>query len=489
MKSNSPELELKAVASICRSEEKLGLLLLSTLEQEDFKYSVAAAAFKRLRYLYRTKGLIPDYTELVNDPSIKDDHRKILKGTKARVRTKERAGHLIDKLKEYTAARSIVSIAGRTLEAITENEEPDIAATIDALTNDIASLRMTGGLNKFDIVDYGITNSMKQLTAKKIKGESKRLIPTGIKQFDRVNGGITEDSLMLLGGDTGLGKTTIANNMRNRMAARGYKVGFVSLEMGNDEMHELILSNISGVDAATIVQHDPQNKRRTTNNVVLSSDDVQKIREAEANFVKKLETSGGSIVNIAPQDGILLEELLMVAKPFGFQVLFIDYLSLLKGVDGDRQWQLLMDKTKELKWWARKNNCAVIALIQTKDGEARLSTNMVNDANYAWFFSKEVDGNGDPILKCEQKKARKARSFTMYFKENFAKASIEEMFNYAEDPRENKPEYGKESSGKRTTSESKRSSFTSSSKGAKSRPAKDIEEEEYERPSRRETRK
>ena len=434
MKANSPELELKAISAICRSKESIGLLLLSSLDQEDFKYSVTKAAFKRLRFLYKSKGLIVSAVDLINDPSVKDDHRKVLKGTRIRISSPDRAQHLVDKLKEYTSARSTIEITDRAIKSITENDTPDVYATIDTLTKDITRLRMGGGLSKrFEVVDYGVSNSMKALLVNKIKGDGKRLVRTGFKQFDRTNGGLVEDALFLLGGDTGLGKTTIAQQMAVNMSAMGERVGFVSLEMGADEMHELVMANISGVSASTITKHDPKQRRGASSNIVLSNDQINTLRDAEHSYIKRLKSTGGSLHFIVPQEEAMLEEIFMAAAPHGFSVLFIDYVSLLKGTGGDKQWQLLTDVTKAAKWYARKNNCIVVLLMQTKDGEAKLSQGMVYDANNAWFFTRELDGDGEPIMKAIQPKARKAKQYDMYFKEDFDHARITELFNYAQE--------------------------------------------------------
>ena len=64
-----------------------------------------------------------------------------------------------------------------------------------------------------------------------IIGEEKERIQVGIGEFDRVlGGGIVFGSVVLVGGDPGIGKSTLLLQMMHRLASNGKKVLYISGE-------------------------------------------------------------------------------------------------------------------------------------------------------------------------------------------------------------------------------------------------------------------
>jgi DNA repair protein RadA/Sms len=64
-----------------------------------------------------------------------------------------------------------------------------------------------------------------------IAGEERGRFQTGIGEFDRVlGGGIVFGSVILVGGDPGIGKSTLLLQMVNRLASKGKKVLYISGE-------------------------------------------------------------------------------------------------------------------------------------------------------------------------------------------------------------------------------------------------------------------
>jgi DNA repair protein RadA/Sms len=64
-----------------------------------------------------------------------------------------------------------------------------------------------------------------------IVGEERGRLQVGIKEFDRVlGGGIVFGSVILVGGDPGIGKSTLLLQVMNRLASKGQKVLYVSGE-------------------------------------------------------------------------------------------------------------------------------------------------------------------------------------------------------------------------------------------------------------------
>jgi DNA repair protein RadA/Sms len=77
----------------------------------------------------------------------------------------------------------------------------------------------------------GLESSVLPVPLNEIKGEEKERLTIGMGEFDRVlGGGIVLGSLILVGGDPGIGKSTLLLQAMNQLAASGAKVLYVSGE-------------------------------------------------------------------------------------------------------------------------------------------------------------------------------------------------------------------------------------------------------------------
>lgn len=72
-----------------------------------------------------------------------------------------------------------------------------------------------------------------------VKGEERGRAATGIKEFDRVmGGGVPEGALILIGGDPGIGKSTLLLQVASRLAGPGRKVLYVTGEESLSQLRE-----------------------------------------------------------------------------------------------------------------------------------------------------------------------------------------------------------------------------------------------------------
>lgn len=78
---------------------------------------------------------------------------------------------------------------------------------------------------------FGLENESVPIPITEIIGEEKGRFQIGIEEFDRVlGGGIVFGSVILVGGDPGIGKSTLLLQMMNRLATKGIKVLYISGE-------------------------------------------------------------------------------------------------------------------------------------------------------------------------------------------------------------------------------------------------------------------
>lgn len=80
------------------------------------------------------------------------------------------------------------------------------------------------------------------------KGEIERGIETGFIDLDARLGGLCPANLIIVAGRPAMGKTALATLMASNAAERGAKVLFFSMEMGQAEVTQRLLSSVSRVD-------------------------------------------------------------------------------------------------------------------------------------------------------------------------------------------------------------------------------------------------
>lgn len=80
-----------------------------------------------------------------------------------------------------------------------------------------------------------------------VKDNKKIFLPTGFRKIDEKNGGFYAGQLIAIGARPGVGKSALMGMMALQMAAKGKKVGIISLEMNNIE----IAARLSAIETNT----------------------------------------------------------------------------------------------------------------------------------------------------------------------------------------------------------------------------------------------
>ena len=79
MKLFSVKAELKAIRSITTSSEGVAALLLSTFDKSYFHFEPTLAAYNRIVSIARKRGEVVKFLDLVEDPSLNEDFRDVLR--------------------------------------------------------------------------------------------------------------------------------------------------------------------------------------------------------------------------------------------------------------------------------------------------------------------------------------------------------------------------------------------------------------------------
>jgi DNA repair protein RadA/Sms len=174
------------------------------------------------------------------------------------------------------------------------------------------------------------------ITTSEIKLKEKRLV-TGIGELDRVlGGGLMEDSLVLLAGDPGIGKSTLTIQICDQMAERGQKVFYFSGEESAAQIssranrlklkNPIALINVNDLDTILATIEDQKPDFVVVDSVqVMASDTV--------------ESQAGSISQVR----YVAEQLMQVAKGRKIPILLIGHVNKAGNLAGPQVLTHLVD--------------------------------------------------------------------------------------------------------------------------------------------------
>lgn len=365
MKLANSKLELQAIRTICSRDQRVANTMLASLSEDFFFHGPARAALTSILKSVKADGSIPTFDAVCSDPMLDEKTRRLLKATESKpLRDIESVKSTVKALDNFRKLRGLYALAERIYDNI-ESDATDLDKLIDDTQSDLTTVRSRIDAAR-TLQRTGIQNNTSELVKRLLSPEEKPIIPTGFEPFDEKNGGFLRGSLVLLGADTGGGKSAVANQLALNISERGYNVTLVPLEMTAEQMMARKLGSLSGLDVNRISQGK------------LDSDEKQKIKEEYRKYVKRLKETGSYYALLTPEEDMSIEEILFTLKPYDDDVIIIDYASLLKDADGEDQWRKLGAIARFAKVFAKNTNKVIILLVQvTSEGMVRYSRTMV----------------------------------------------------------------------------------------------------------------
>lgn len=192
-----------------------------------------------------------------------------------------------------------------------------------------------------------ITHLMNDIALRKEdKGEMG--VMTGLHIFDSRYGWHGGD-LVIIAGETSMGKSTLATTIAYNMAANGVASAYYSMEMSAKQLAARIIARRTKV-SSSMTLYDK-----------LSDDEYNQVYDGSLEM-KKLpiyfdEDCKTSFVRI-------VGSIRRMVKSYGVKVIFIDYLQILANGHGDNREQLIGDMARDLKRLAVETNIIIVALSQ-----------------------------------------------------------------------------------------------------------------------------
>lgn len=412
MQLYSQDMELRCLRTLTSPKipEPVRSSLLGQLSKEFFYYPPCAAAFERIDTIARKRFEIVDFADLVEDPALDEDFREMLRDTEVKpCKNKKAMKRLVEQLDDYRKIRIVYEMADAALKDL-DADSVDIDGLLDKITNRITHARRD--INEDDnFVIIGKGNNADELVDDVLNKVVDQMIKSGFEKYDERNGGLPEEGVMIIAATTSGGKSTVLMNLLVNLYLHAKKrVLRISLEMGDKQEMQRLLSRLSGVAFWKI----KQNK--------LKPGEKRKIKEAYDKFKAFGEKHGSMFISKSPTRGMTIDDALRMVKPFGADVVGIDYVSLLEGVDEDNQWRVLSSIVRSCKVYSRENKCLVIVLCQldADTDRIRYSRGMKEHADvmWSWNYSKK-EQREIRILPINVDKARDGELFSFELGERF----------------------------------------------------------------------
>jgi replicative DNA helicase len=143
-----------------------------------------------------------------------------------------------------TAASQIAQLAmtaDADVDEVVNNAEATLfAATERHLRNDLAPISQAVS-DYFDHIEYLYENQGERLG-----------VPTGFTDLDNLLGGMQKSDLLILAARPGMGKTSFKLNVAMNAARLGARVAIFSLEMGNDQLVQRLISTDTGINSQAL---------------------------------------------------------------------------------------------------------------------------------------------------------------------------------------------------------------------------------------------
>lgn len=390
--------ELYAIMLFCHSALSAGEMLVALPDVDYFATSWAREAYRRITERYSNmeiKDGVLNFTSLVADDKLSEETRERLEtGRKKFLNESIDPADVIKSLSEFRKWRRLNELSEHINNVLNGGEEADLPTLLADIKEHLLDTE-TGHANVKDWFHHmGNEFNLEPVIHAIMSDDERRFVPTGVKAFDEANGGINYGSLWIIGGSTGGGKSLVAQNVSQNMAM--YEdVCMVPLEMTEVEMVSRMMAREGKVPIHKITGKKWDEKEKDS-----ALDGLKK-------FHKKVKKQGNKYTIFRPQTDMSIEEILASLHPYNYRVVFIDYIGLLKGADGDDSWQKLGQIARAAKVYAAAYNKVLVLLAQvSEEGKVRYARSILEHANNAWIFVATDHTKEQGIIDVRQPKAR-----------------------------------------------------------------------------------
>jgi len=405
------------------------------LVEDHFAADTTRAIFKRLQTLHHAGREWPKLATLAMDPALPvaaqaqlktvlaraDKGKPLTHGTlKINSETEvpletigDFEGHVFDLLDAYRISRLGLEQMVEVVQSIADNEEFDPLLGPEMVERAATEVLAIRGQESISDVIMHFGHGTTEEDAAKRRSELRRMMQrdkprfkTGIEALDKRSGGFQGGEVVLLGANTGGGKTAAALTMGINMARMGTSSAMCQLELSMEQMTERQSAHLASVNSEVI--------RSGT----IPAKDQQKIKEAWDEFHEECREAKSRFTIYTPSSQTVAG-CEMVFKQYAYKVWFVDYVNLINlgGKDADlKGWEKLSQITKAFKAIAKKYNICIVLLVQVNidsDGniDVRYAKAMKEDADIALAWNMTQEAKEEGVVWWQHIKARQYEPF------------------------------------------------------------------------------
>lgn len=434
--------EAIALRSMCSRDRTVSGYVYSQVDESAFYNDESIEAFGRIRTHIGKHGEPPAFKLLCEDLALSEGARDFLKLAEGQAKTVEQAEQVVSNLDKYRKTRLMYNLGKGLLQKL-EAPKIDPDEVLEIVSRRIAKISTRRSLEE-SIFNVGRDSNTRPIVEEILYGEDNdQCIPTGFKTFDRVNGGFFRGSLVTIGGATGAGKSVMINQLAKNQALMGYKVNVVPLEMSHVEMLSRLIANAAGVDNTKVLL-----KR-------LATGEKDEAFKQWQRFERKVERNGGRLTIFKPKEDLTIESLMSAIHSYNADITYIDYISLLKGADGEDQWRQLGAIGRFAKIYAESHNKVMALAAQVnEEGKLRYSKAVGEHSSTAFSFVATKESREKGYLNVEMFKARNQTMMNFTLGVNYSSMQIHDLT--PEELEARLPDRNKKPGGKETAGEGKR---------------------------------
>ena len=316
---------------------------------------------------------------------------------------------LYSKLIKLSQKRKLFMLAKKMQAEILEQEEADIYGqkVIDEI-NKITSReeKEKTFVQKIADATLEIENSW--------KNSSDYSLYTGIYDLDSMICGLHKQELTIIGARPGVGKTTLALQIAEKIARNDKNVLFVSLEMSDTQLIQKMIARTGNVKSYRMrmgtIEDEDWSK---ISNAIGKLSDLKFNTNSKIRTIQRLELEARKLKNRGKLD-----------------LLIIDYIQLLKSKDKfNSREQEVADISRRLKLMSLELDIPVVALCQLNRNasnnepnlsDLRESGSLEQDADNVIFLHQENNENNIVTLKVAKQRAGEIGKIAVMFKKDIS---------------------------------------------------------------------
>lgn len=406
MKAFDSNTELQIIRTICDSPKRMEVL--SKVTSEHFGHDSSVEIFNRIISLVSSGKAVPSSDVLKNDEALTEQSRALISSPQIRPLGEDDIAHAMRILTKYRKGRILLRTVQEAIEALKSND-PDIDSVVGSMETSLQRCHSGTDVKEMTHVCVDNVAELMKEVEELLADTTDDFIPSSFAEFDKKTGGFRRKNVIAMASVPGGGKSAMAAQMALNQFMMGFNVCFVSYEMDEFELKYRMLSCISKVDHGAI-----NLKRLTQKQRLLIS---QKWEE----FIR---SSGirNRLTLWCPTRELNISEIAIEIKPMGFDIIYIDYIGLLREYPGKAMWESLGMHARSAKLAANNLNSAMVLLCQYDDQENKLKYSKAIQANahFVWAWDNGEIERESGIIEIKQLKARNAEVYPFHLQRDFS---------------------------------------------------------------------